>query len=204
MSRKRRRGQRGIGSGGSGASRRTLGGRAGIADDHFYVQRAGAARDGRIHTREVAGGAPAHRLALTGGAERAAGGGEHDGFEQVGLALRVAAGEDDEAARQREIERGVVAEVGQAQPLDVHRAPPSSHILPLAPRRSHSLPHGRAGARLLAILFRRAAREAAFPGRARSDDIFVSKRRQLRSFGLHFYEQTVIEKGPKFMRMTQP
>jgi len=168
------------------------------------VQRAGAARDGRIHAREAAGSAPTHRLALAGGAKGAAGGGEHDGFEQVGFALRVAAGEDDEAARQRQVERGVVAEVGQAQPLDIHRAPPSSHMLPLALSRFRSFPRDRAGARSPAILFRRAAREAAFPECVRSDDISVIKRRQLRSFGLRFYEQTVIEKAPKFMRLTQP
>src|SRR5579872_1506042 len=76
--------------------------------------------DRRVHTGEVARRAPAHRLALGVGAEGPAGGDEHDGFEQVGLALRVAAREDDEAARRRQVEREVVAEVGQAQPLDVH------------------------------------------------------------------------------------
>ncbi len=51
----------------------------------------------------------------TGAAQAPPGGEQRDGFEQIGLARAIGAGQRDEARRYVQPEAGIIAEIGQGQ-----------------------------------------------------------------------------------------
>ena len=97
----------------------------GDAFGHFQpgpqLQRAARlALDFKRH-REAAGTVFARHFLEVGAAQAPAGGEERQGFEQIGLARAIVAGERDETPRRAQVERGIGAEIGQRDAPDERR-----------------------------------------------------------------------------------